>query len=270
MVLAGIAVADLAQTDLAGHVLQLAITIGGAGQAVERMVGDVELHHPAADLLEPLGLGRHDHAGRDRSGAGGGRAGPAGDLDEAQPAGSEGGDRVRRAQFRHLDPGVHRGAHDRGAFRHRDRLAVDRERDRPGGGLDRRRAEIDLVNQRHEASPYSAATGTIRPRKSSGKWRTALITGYGVKPPKAQSDPNFKVLHRSSSSARLDPTRSPFRIRSITSTPRVEPMRQGVHLPQDSMAQNSIAKRACRAMSTVSSKITTPPWPISPSFCAKA
>ena len=27
-------------------------------------------------------------------------------------------------------------------------------------------------------------------------------------------------------------------------------MRQGVHLPQDSMAQNSMAKRACLAMST--------------------
>ena len=34
-------------------------------------------------------------------------------------------------------------------------------------------------------------------------------------------------------------------MRSITSTPRTEPMRQGVHLPQDSIAQNSIAKRAC-------------------------
>ena len=31
------------------------------------------------------------------------------------------------------------------------------------------------------------------------------------------------------------------RMRSITSTPRVEPMRHGVHLPQDSIAQNSIA-----------------------------
>ena len=52
---------------------------------------------------------------------------------------------------------------------------------------------------------------------------------------------------------------------SMVSTPRVEPMRQGVHLPQDSMAQNSMAKRACCAMSTVSSNTTTPPWPIRPS-----
>ena len=60
--------------------------------------------------------------------------------------------------------------------------------------------------------------------------------------------------------------RSPRTMRSITSTPRTEPMRHGVHLPQDSIAQNSIAKRACCAMSTVSSNTTTPPWPISPSL----
>ena len=32
----------------------------------------------------------------------------------------------------------------------------------------------------------------------------------------------------------------------MTSTPRVEPMRHGVHLPHDSLAQNSIANRAMR------------------------
>ena len=59
-------------------------------------------------------------------------------------------------------------------------------------------------------------------------------------------------------------------IRSITSTPRIEPIRQGVHLPQLSAAQNSIAKRAMLAMSTVSSNTTMPAWPISPSAAAKA
>ena len=53
VVLAVIAVAHLAQADGAGHVLQLAVAVGGAGQAVERMVGDVELHHAAAQLLQP-------------------------------------------------------------------------------------------------------------------------------------------------------------------------------------------------------------------------
>ena len=58
--------------------------------------------------------------------------------------------------------------------------------------------------------------------------------------------------------------------RSITSTPRVEPMRQGVHFPHDSMAQNSIAYRAILAMSTVSSNTTMPPWPSSAWMFVKA
>ena len=47
------AVADLAQPDDAGHVLQLAVAVGGAGQAVERVVGDVQLHDAAAQPREP-------------------------------------------------------------------------------------------------------------------------------------------------------------------------------------------------------------------------
>jgi len=38
VVLALIAIADIAQADGAGHVLQFAIAVGGAGQAVQRMV----------------------------------------------------------------------------------------------------------------------------------------------------------------------------------------------------------------------------------------
>ena len=90
VVLAFIAVAHFAQADRAGHVLQFAIAVGGAGQAVQRMVGDVELHDALAELLEPLGLGVHHHARRDRRGAGRGRAGAAFDLDQAQPAGAKG------------------------------------------------------------------------------------------------------------------------------------------------------------------------------------
>ena len=57
-------------------------------------------------------------------------------------------------------------------------------------------------------------------------------------------------------------------ILSTVSTPRVEPIRQGVHLPQLSLAQNSMAKRAWRAMSTLSSKTTIPPWPSIPPAAA--
>ena len=62
VVVAGVAVADVAQPDDPGHVLQLAVAVGRAGQAVERVVGDVELHHAAAQPVELGALGVHLHA----------------------------------------------------------------------------------------------------------------------------------------------------------------------------------------------------------------
>ena len=103
-------------------------------------------------------------------------------------------------------------------------------------------------------------------RNPRGNVSIALSTGSGVRPPSAQSEPSSMVSQRSSSSVRFAARSLSAMIRSITSTPRVEPMRQGVHLPQDSMAQNSMAKRACWARSTVSSNTTMPPWPTMP-FC---
>ena len=46
------AVTHFAQARHAGHVLQFAVAIGGAGQAVERVIGDVQLHHALAQFLE--------------------------------------------------------------------------------------------------------------------------------------------------------------------------------------------------------------------------
>ena len=125
VVLALIAVAHFAQADGAGHVLQLAIAVGGAGEAVQRMVGDVELHHALADAGETIVLGRHLDAGRDGRGAGGRRAAAAFDLDEAEATRAERVEAIGGAQLRHHDAEIGGGAHDRRAFRHGDRLAVD-------------------------------------------------------------------------------------------------------------------------------------------------
>ena len=64
-----VAVAHLAQAHRARHVLQLAIAVGGTGQAVERMIGNVQLHHAAAQPRERGTLGAHLHPGPHRSGA---------------------------------------------------------------------------------------------------------------------------------------------------------------------------------------------------------
>jgi hypothetical protein len=50
MILALIAVADFTQADHARHVLKLAIPVRPAGQAVQRMVGNIQLHHSAAQF----------------------------------------------------------------------------------------------------------------------------------------------------------------------------------------------------------------------------
>ena len=62
-------VAHLAQTDRTGHVLQLAIAVGGTGQAVERMIGNVKLHHAAPQPRErgTLGADFHSRAHRGRA-----------------------------------------------------------------------------------------------------------------------------------------------------------------------------------------------------------
>src|SRR5690606_37435617 len=56
------AVAHAAQAYDAGHVLQLAIAVGRTGQAVQRVIGDVQLHHVAAQLVQGVVFGLHDHA----------------------------------------------------------------------------------------------------------------------------------------------------------------------------------------------------------------
>ena len=152
-----VAVAHLAQAHRARHVLQLAVTVGRTGQAVERMVGDVELHHAAPERLELAGLGVDLHALGDRRGAGCRRAVAALDLDEAEPAGTEGLERIGGAELGDRYAGLSRGAHDRSARRHLHGHAVDLYR-HALGGTRRRRTEVTIVDD-----------GAHGRRKSCGK-----------------------------------------------------------------------------------------------------
>ncbi len=63
------AVTHLAQADRARYILQFAITVGGTGQAIERMIRNVQLEHIAAQPRELRRLGTHHHARLDRRGA---------------------------------------------------------------------------------------------------------------------------------------------------------------------------------------------------------
>ena len=67
-----VAVAHVAQADRAGHVLQFAVAVGRAGQAIERVIGDVEFHHAAAQIRAASALCvRTFMPGSARRGAGG-------------------------------------------------------------------------------------------------------------------------------------------------------------------------------------------------------
>ena len=180
VVLAGVAVAYVAQADGAGHVLQLAIAVGGAGQAVQRMVGDVELHHALADAGEPVVLRGDLDAGGDGRRARGRRSAAALDLDEAETAGAEGVEAVGGAQLRHHDAEVGRGAHDRGALRHRDLLPVDLQRHHlVVDGVDALGPVVLFLDERHGGGfarhgfprlvSHSAASARAGRLKSSGK-----------------------------------------------------------------------------------------------------
>ena len=152
-----IAVAHVAQADRARHILKLAIAVGSAGQAVERMIGDVKFHHALAQPLQAFGLGAHDHASGNRRRARRWRPRAALDLDQAKPAGAERLDHVGRAELWDLRSHFHGGTHDRGALGHRHRRPVDDERD----GLLRARAGravVDLMDERHDVLLHSAAS----------------------------------------------------------------------------------------------------------------
>ena len=125
-----VAIAHFAQADRARHVLQLAIAVGGTGQAVERMIGNVQLHHAAPQSRERGTLGAHFHPGANGSGARSRIAALAFDFDQAQAARAERFERIGRAQFRDMDSGLGGRANHRRAFGHRDHASVDFERDR--------------------------------------------------------------------------------------------------------------------------------------------
>ena len=129
MVLPFHAVAHIPEAHGTGHILQFTVAIGGAGQAVEGVVRNVELHHALAQFVEARGLGVHRHAFRTRGGAGSGRAGAAFNLDQAQPAGTKGIEVIGGAELGNVGADHGRGAHHRGTLGHTHRHAVDVHRD---------------------------------------------------------------------------------------------------------------------------------------------
>ena len=83
-------VAHFTQANQTSHVLQLAIAIGGASQAIQRVIGNVQLHHAATDICKLRCLGADLHARLDRRGARSRVASAAFNLYQAHTARTEG------------------------------------------------------------------------------------------------------------------------------------------------------------------------------------
>ena len=133
MVLAVKTIAHITQTDRTGHVLQFAVAVGRAGQAIERVIGDVQLHDIAPSRRKRVRLRANLHASLDGRRAGCRVAFAAFDFDETEAAGAERLQAVGCAEFRNVDAGLARGAQD------------------AGPGLDRRGQSVDLDLDRFRA-----------------------------------------------------------------------------------------------------------------------
>ena len=130
MVVALVAVTNVAKAHDPSHVLQFAIAVGRTSKAVEWVVADVQLHHTAAQALEFWRLCFNRHARRNRRGARGWCALASVDFDQAQTARAKWVEAFSSTQFWHVNAAQCRCAHHAGAFFYGDCLSVDGEFDR--------------------------------------------------------------------------------------------------------------------------------------------
>ena len=178
------AISHFAQPHRARHVLQLAVTVRRAREAIERVVGDVQLHHVAPHPRHLWRLRAHDHARLHRRGARRRQSASPIHLHDAQATRAERLERIGRAQFGDVHAHRTRGLHDAGTGRHAHRHAIHREFD-----------HVITAMVDHSGLPPTGAN------RSAEKCVITLRTGSGVRPPRAHSDPSSIVSHSSSSSA---------------------------------------------------------------------
>ena len=127
----GVVVADaleagLLHAVLIAQVLQLALAVLGAAEAVGAVGGEHQVQHGAPGGDDLPGLGMDDIALSNRSGAGGEQLGIALDLHQADPAGSLGSQVFQIAQRGDLDAHALGGLQDGASFLYLHLDAVDR------------------------------------------------------------------------------------------------------------------------------------------------
>ena len=82
-------IAHLAQANGTGDILQFAVAVGRAGEAIEGVIRNVEFHHPAPHLGDLLRLRVHHHALLNRLRAGGDQTAPAFHFNQTDATGTK-------------------------------------------------------------------------------------------------------------------------------------------------------------------------------------
>jgi len=191
------AVAHVAQARHTGHVLQLAIAVGAAGQAVQRVVADVELHHALAQLLQPRRLRVHHHAGLDRRGARGRETPAALDFHQTQAARAERLQAVGGAKFGHVDARVHGSAQQRGALGHGDAVAVYGQ----GDGLHGAARGSAVVDLGREVGQHRRSPSVVGLRRQCLVLRRGRSPGGSARAPRARGRASCRPSRTNSSGA---------------------------------------------------------------------
>ena len=120
-------VGDLADAQLGGQRLQLAVLAAVAGLALAVVLREQQFDHRAAGLADAAGVGQHLHALGGRHGAGGDQVSRPFDLDHAHAAGADRLQPFDEAQRGDADAGLLRGRQNRRALGHFDGDVVDRK-----------------------------------------------------------------------------------------------------------------------------------------------
>ena len=121
-------VGDLADAQLGGQGLQLAVLVAVAGLALAVVLGEQQFDDGPAGLADAAGVGEDLHALGGRHRAGGDEVPRPFDLDHADAAGADRLQALDVAERGDADARLLRGRQDRGAFGHFDGDVVDRER----------------------------------------------------------------------------------------------------------------------------------------------
>src|SRR6185437_2293813 len=243
--------------------LQLAVAVGYAHGADVVALGEQQFEDHPAVLLQALGIGGHLHALVNGGHAGRKQLVAALHLHNAEAASAHVRQPFNMTERRNVDPVFAGHIEDRLPARGAYFLAVDHKSFYFRGIA---HAITSTAGSTAPASMVQTPAGqrlcTMCSMYSSRKYLSVLSTGLGAVWPSPHRLVLFTVSQSCSSMSRSSSVAVPLQIRVSRVCICAVPARHGMHLPHDSVIQNSTKKRATLTMQEVSSMTIMPPEPM--------